>query len=301
MFRVYASDRYGVPLPPDHRFPITKYRLLRDALVRSGVIAPQQLREPNLASSEDLGLAHDGDYVRRALCGDLNERELRWLGFPWSPQLALRARCSVGGTLAAATSALKEGLAGNLAGGTHHAHPDHGSGYCVFNDVAVAVRVLKRKRLLNRAVVIDLDVHQGDGTARCFERDDSVFTFSIHGKRNFPFRKANSNLDVALDDGATDHVYLSELARYLDRVLEYAKPDLAFYLAGVDPLHNDRLGSLALTLQGLRLRDQQVIEACVGRQIPLVLVMAGGYAVPIEDTIAAHIGTYRAAREAVEG
>jgi acetoin utilization deacetylase AcuC-like enzyme len=299
MFLVYTSDRYVVPLPPEHRFPIQKYRLLRGRLIEERVLKPQQLREPDPVAPEILSIAHDADYVRRVLIGDLNPSEIRRLGFPWSPELTMRARYSVGGTLSAARSALKDGMSGNLAGGTHHAHPDFGSGYCTFNDVAVSVRVLQKEGVIARALVIDLDVHQGDGTASFFERDESVFTFSMHGANNFPFRKAKSDLDIELADECEDEVYLSKLNEYLNGVIESLKPDIVFYLAGVDPLKNDRLGKLALSLEGLKRRDQRVIESCLACQIPLVIVMAGGYAEPIEDTVRAHVGTYQALNQSL--
>lgn len=293
MFPVYYSDRYAVPLPPKHPFPILKYALLRRALLDSRTIQPQQLQEPEPVTREQLCLAHEERYVLRVLNGALSAQEVRRIGLPWTPQLVMRSRCSVGGTVLAARAALRDGLAGNLAGGTHHAHADYGSGYCTFNDVAVAVKMLHQENRAERILIVDLDVHQGDGTARIFAKDERVFTFSMHGARNFPFRKAQSDLDIPLPDGTQDAAYLAQLDAHLPRIFERAKPDLVFYLAGADPLHNDRLGRLGLSLEGLKVRDERVVGACGQRGIPLVLTLSGGYGQPIEDTVAAHVNTYR--------
>ncbi len=297
MFRVYTSDQYTVPLPEKHRFPMPKYRLLREALLGQNLIQREQIYEPPAATVAQLCLAHQENYVMKVLAGQLNDQEIRRMGFPWSPQLMERAKRSVGGTLAAAQSSLEDGISGNLAGGTHHAHADFGSGYCTFNDVAVAVRYLQQEKQIQRALVIDLDVHQGDGTATIFEHDPTVFTFSMHGEYNFPFRKAQSNLDIPLSNGVADLVYLDRLDQFLPKVFEQAEPDIVFYLAGVDPLYSDRLGKLNLSFQGLKDRDRRVISACLLEKIPLVCVLSGGYAVPLEDTIQAHCNTYRIINE----
>jgi len=293
MLRVFSSDAWIVPLPEGHRFPIEKYRRLREALLADGVLRPEQVQTPTLATRAQLGRVHTADYLRDVFAGTLSARALRALGFPWSPQLLDRSRASTGGTIQAALAALADGAAGNLAGGTHHAHPERGSGYCVFNDVAVAIRELRARGSIRRALVVDLDVHQGDGTARIFVGDPDAFTLSLHGSKNFPFRKAESDLDVALADGSDDAAYLDALDRALPEAFERARPEIVFYLAGSDPLQNDRLGRLSLTLDGLKARDARVLSLCGDERVPVVLTMSGGYADPIDDSVAAHCNTYR--------
>ena len=293
---VFHSDHHLVPLPPGHRFPMGKYRLLREALLASGVLRSEELAPSEPVEVEALLRVHTPRWVAAVLENRLTEAEGRRLGFPWSPELVRRSLASVGGTCAAAGRALAEGIGGNLAGGTHHAFPDHGEGYCVFNDIAVSIRALQAEGSIRRALVVDLDVHQGNGTAAVFEGDPEVFTFSMHGERNFPFRKQRSSLDLGLPDGAGDEVYLDVLARHLPRALEAARPDLLYYQAGVDPLAEDSLGRLALTHQGLEARDTFVLEAARRSGVPVVVTLGGGYARPLEATVRAHIGTYRAAR-----
>jgi acetoin utilization deacetylase AcuC-like enzyme len=247
-----------------------------------------------------LELVHTPEYLARLFSGALSEPEQRRLGFPWSGELLIRSRASVGGTLAAAQWALERGIGGNLAGGTHHAFADHGEGFCVFNDIAVAIRALQAEGKIERAVVVDLDVHQGNGTAEIFEDDPEVFTFSIHGKHNYPFHKTRSSRDVGLEDETGDDEYLDLLREHLPEVLNLAEADIVFYQAGVDPLGDDALGRLALTAEGLRRRDELVFREAAKRSLPVVLTMGGGYARPIDRTVEAHIGTYRAAREVFE-
>lgn len=297
MRRAFTSDRYEVSLPAKHRFPMRKYRRLRKALVERGILSEDQIRDATPVSPNDLQLVHDPDYVRRLIDGTLDRGAQRRLGFPWSPALVARARASVDATIRAARSALEDRLSGNLAGGTHHAHVDWGSGYCLFNDVAVALRVLRRDGLIRRALVIDLDVHQGDGTAKIFESDPDVYTFSIHGASNFPFRKAVSDRDVALPEGTDDDAYLRVLQRHLSPVFDEAHPEFVVYLAGADVLAADRLGSLALTRAGVRERDEMVLRACLERDTPTTIVMGGGYGEPLSETIEAQCGTYQAAVE----
>ena len=294
--RVFHCDSHQVPLPAGHRFPMPKYRLLREALVASGLLMPEELAAAEPVSAEALALVHTERYVQAVLTGGLNEAEVRRLGFPWSEGLVRRTLASVGGTCAAADVALEEGFAGNLAGGTHHAFADHGEGFCVFNDIAVSIRLLKAQRRVSRAAVVDLDVHQGNGTAALFAEDTSVFTFSIHGQNNFPFRKQPSSLDVGLADGTNDEAYLDALYRHLPRVLDAARPDIIYYQAGVDPLAEDTLGRLSLTSAGLETRDRFVFESAQRRGLPLVLTLGGGYARPLQQSVRAHLGTYRAAR-----
>jgi acetoin utilization deacetylase AcuC-like enzyme len=294
--RVFHSDHHVVPLPPGHRFPMGKYRLLRETLLASGVLRTDELVAADLVDPRTLLHVHTARWVSAVLENRLSEVELRRLGFPWSPELVLRSRASVGGTCAAAARALDDGIGGNLAGGTHHAFPDHGEGYCVFNDIAVSIRALQAEGSIRRALVVDLDVHQGNGTAAVFEGDPDVFTFSMHGERNFPFRKQRSSLDIGLPDGAGDEVYLDGLARHLPRVLEASRPDLLYYQAGVDALAEDTLGRLSLSHAGLEARDAFVLEAARRSGIPVVVTLGGGYARPLEATVRAHIGTYRVAR-----
>ncbi|MFB6286247.1 MAG: histone deacetylase, partial [Candidatus Bipolaricaulia bacterium] len=291
MRRAFTSDRHEVPLPDGHRFPMRKYRRLRDALVERGILRAHQIRDAAPASWADLHLVHDREYVRRLRQGTLGRRAERRLGFPWSEALVQRARASVGATLNAARAALDDGLSGNLAGGTHHAHVDWGSGYCLFNDVAIALRVLQRDRRVERALVVDLDVHQGDGTAAIFAGDPSVHTFSMHGATNFPFRKAASDLDVPLPEGIDDAAFLEALQRHLPQAFEAADPEFVVYLAGADVLASDRLGTFDLTLAGIRRRDEYVLRACLQRGLPTTLVMGGGYGEPLSETIEAQCRT----------
>jgi len=286
--RVFYCDRYLLPLPAGHRFPIGKYRMLREILERDALVRPAELREAHPIEIESLFLAHTPAYVGSVVRGTLDDGDQRRLGFPWSEELVLRSRCSAGGTLAAAFAALEDGVAGNLAGGTHHAFADHGEGYCTFNDHAVAIRTLQREGRIR------LDVHQGNGTAAIFAGDPDVFTFSMHGAKNFPFRKQRSSLDVELPDGCGDREYLETLEQHLPAVL--AGADIVFYQAGVDPLAEDTLGRLSLSHEGLRARDRIVFEAVRARAIPIVLTLGGGYARPIDLSALAHAGTYREAR-----
>ena len=285
-----------LPLPPGHRFPRTKYRLLRE---RVDGLADLDVREAEIASEADLERVHAPAYVAAVLGGTLSAAEQRAIGFPWSQEMVDRSRRSVGATLAAARAALVEGVAANLAGGTHHAAAARGSGYCVFNDVAVATRRLQSQAPL-RVAVVDLDVHQGDGTAAIFADDDSVFTLSLHGAKNFPFRKVASDLDVALPDGCADAEYLGALDGALETLWrEHAvRPfDLAFYLAGADPHEGDRLGRLKLSAAGLLARDRRVLSGLGARRIPVALAMAGGYGHDLDVTVAIQAATIGAAIE----
>jgi acetoin utilization deacetylase AcuC-like enzyme len=297
--RAFYADTFVLPLPPHHTFPMAKYRLLRERALALGILAESDLHIPPAATDDELRLAHVAAYVSRVAEGTLSEAEVREIGLPWSPGLVERSRRSVGATIEAARWALAEGVAANLAGGTHHAGPSKGAGYCVFNDAAVAIRVHQRSDLIRRAVVIDCDVHHGDGTAAIFAGDPSVFTFSIHGARNYPLRKPTSDLDLPLDDGVGDDEYLELLERGLDLALARSEPDLAIYLAGADPHVNDRLGRMALSAEGLRRRDRLVFDRCRDRRLPVALTMAGGYGRDIAETVAIQAETLReAARSA---
>lgn len=294
--RAFFCDTYEMPLPAGHRFPMPKYRMVRARLLEEGVLAADELEESGVIDRPSLLLAHTPEYLDAVFSGTLPEADQRRLGFAWSDALVARSRASVFGTVAAARAALRDGVAGNLAGGTHHAHAGHGAGFCVFNDIAVAARALQREGAIDRALVVDLDVHQGDGTAAIFEGDDSVFTFSMHGAKNFPFHKRRSSLDLELRDGCGDAEYLSALEEHLPFAIERARPDVLFFQAGVDPLEHDTLGRLKISLAGLRMRDRIVALAARDRGIPLVLTLGGGYAKPIALSVEAHVGTWRETR-----
>jgi len=293
----WTSARYAITLPPGHRFPIAKYALLRDAVLRSGLVDPENVHEPERVSVDALRLVHTDRYVRAVLDGTLTEAEQRRIGLPWSESLVERSFRAVGGTVEAASAALELGLTMNLAGGTHHAFPDHGEGFCVFNDVAVAIRALQKGRRIRRAAVIDLDVHQGNGTHAIFAGDASVFTFRMHGGRNYPFHKVPGSLDVELPDGSGDEAYLSALASALPNVIAAAAPDLVIYLAGADSHEGDRLGRLRLTFDGLARRDVMVLDACREVGIPVAITIAGGYGRNIEDSVQVHVNTVRIASQ----
>jgi acetoin utilization deacetylase AcuC-like enzyme len=293
--RAFYSDRFVLPLPEGHRFPMTKYARLRERLVESGVLGAGDLHEAASASWDDLALVHSPHYIAAVAAGTLPPEMVRRIGFPWSPAMVERSRRSAGATIAAARAAADDGVAANLAGGTHHAFADRGEGYCVFNDVAIAARVLARDARLARIAVVDCDVHQGNGTASIFRDDPSVFTFSMHGARNYPFRKEASDLDVELADGTGDAEYLARLDEHLHVVLDTHRPEFVFYLAGADPFKGDRLGRLGLSFEGLSARDTLVFETCLGAGIPVAVVMSGGYAPDVEDVVAIHVSTIRAA------
>jgi acetoin utilization deacetylase AcuC-like enzyme len=291
--RAWSSARWSIPLPEGHRFPMGKYRMVRDGVVALGVLPPDAIDEPDRVSPEHLRLVHEPAYIAAVIDGTLTEAATRRLGFPWGPELAERSLRTVQGTVEAAADATARGAGVNLAGGTHHAFPERGEGYCVFNDVAVAIRLMHREGRIDRAVVIDLDVHQGNGTAKIFDGDPDVFTFSMHGARNYPFHKERSRLDLALDDGADDATYLRLLDDHLEGVLDAARADLAFYVAGADPSRPARRGRRGLSIDGLRLRDRRVIDACHRRGLPLAVVLGGGYARDPADLLTIHSNTVR--------
>lgn len=291
MLRTWYSDDYEVPLPDGHRFPMAKYRQVRLALLQRGLVSPDSLERAQPIERALLARVHDAGYLDACFEGTLDDAAQRRLGFPWSKELLLRSLASAGGTLAAARWALEHGAAHNLAGGTHHAHRDFGSGYCVFNDLAVAAATLLAERRVERVLVVDLDVHQGDGTAAIFHGEPRVFTFSMHGAKNFPFRKQVSTRDVELPDGCDDAHFLELLEQHLPEVFEASAPSLVLYQAGVDALKEDTLGRLALTHEGLRRRDALVFSLCWSRAVPIAVTLGGGYARPIDATIEACVGT----------
>lgn len=299
--RAFYTDHFVLPLPEGHRFPMIKYSRVRERCVAEGILRESDLEVPPAAAWDELHLVHDRGYVERVREGRLEYLEQRRIGFPWSAGMVERSRRSAGATICAARVALEEtaaggwGVAVNLAGGTHHAFADHGEGFCVFNDAAVAIRVLQREGAIGRAAVIDCDVHQGNGTAAVFASDPSVFTFSIHGSRNFPFRKERSSLDVELPDGAGDDAFLAAVELHVPRVLAEFRPEVVIYLAGADPFHQDRFGRLGMTKDGLAERDRLVLEACRDAGVPTAVAMAGGYARDTEDTVDIHVRTIRTA------
>ena len=285
--RLFYCDHLEIPLPHGHKFPMRKYRLLRERILADGF---WKLEPAEPAPVETIKLAHDPEYVDQFVSGTLAANAMRRIGFPWSPGLVTRTLASAGGTLAATRDAIETGFGGTLAGGTHHAFRAEGSGFCVFNDVAIAIHSHRFKR----AAVVDLDVHQGDGTAHFFEDDPKVLTISLHGANNFPFRKQRSKIDVELPDKTGDEEYLRALDSVLPRVVEF-EPEMVFYLSGVDALASDVLGRLALTPEGLEERDRRVIGECHGHALPLVITLGGGYSKPIELTAEAHATTFRVA------
>ncbi len=287
------SDRFVLPLPVGHRFPMVKYRLLRERL--SAAYPSLVLEEPMPAQDQQLFLAHDPEYVARLVRGDLSRQEMQRIGFPWTPEMVERSRRSTGATIAAGRYALRDGIGINLAGGTHHAHEGHGEGFCCFNDAMVAARVLQQEGLVQRVLIVDLDVHQGNGTAEMASGDPTIFTFSMHGATNYPFKKAESDLDIELPDGTVDVDYLAALEQGLAVCERAIAPDLVIYLAGADPYEDDRLGRLALTKSGLLRRDEMVFSFAKARALPVAVAMAGGYARVIDDTVDIHFQTVSSA------
>ena len=296
---VWTHHRWAFPLPAQHSFPIAKYELLAERVVADGLAAPHELREAEPADWADLAAVHDYGLLSRIREGCLTVREQRGLGLPWSPALVERGRRSVAGTMAAAHHALEHDVALNLGGGTHHAGRDFARGYCLFNDVAVALAALRRDGFADRAVVVDCDVHQGDGTADIFAADERTFTLSLHGARNYPFERIASDLDVDIASGTGDARYLRALSEALDFALDRARPDFAFYLAGADPWEGDRLGRLALSKRGLRTRDELALDRLLETGAAVCVVLAGGYADDVADTVDINAGTAAAVSERV--
>lgn len=296
--QVFYADQFVLPLPAGHRFPMAKYQMLRDRLAAE--VPAVRLRPALPASDGELALVHSPAYIKAISDGSIAPQAMREIGFPWSQAMAERARRSVGATIAACRAAFEEGVAANIAGGTHHSYADKGSGFCVFNDAAVASRLMQAEwsrshKMRLKVAIVDLDVHQGNGTASIFRADPDVFTLSLHGQKNFPFRKEDSDLDVPLPDGTRDDEYLQALETALDELDNRFEPGLVIYLAGADPHEGDRLGRLKLTWDGLEARDRRVFEWAWRRRLPLAFAMAGGYGARIEDTVQCQVNTYRVA------
>ncbi len=293
--RFYSSDRFVFPLPRGHNFPGRKYVLLREKLIKDGILKAEQILPSPPVDDADLLRVHDADYVARVRAGDLDAAEQRRLGLPWSPVLAERAEATMGGAVKALEAALEQGISGQLAGGTHHAHRDFGAGFCLYNDFAIAALKALAEGWVQRIAIVDLDVHQGDGNSAILTPHPDVFVFSMQGEGNFPSRRVSSDLDVELDEGMEDTTYLKTLAEHLPAVFEF-KPDLVLYQSGVDPLKQDRLGRLSLSHDGLMRRDRLVLSECHSRGIPLSMAIGGGYAGPIELSVAAYANTYAVAK-----
>lgn len=294
--RVVYSPHYSFDLGSWHQFPMGKYRGVYESLIRDGTLSAEMLLTPEPAGAAELYRVHTRDYVERFLNGELSVEEQRRLGFEWSPALSRRALHATGGTLAACRAALRDGIAANLAGGSHHAFPDHGEGYCVFHDMSVAIRALQAEGPSRRVAIVDCDVHQGNGSAAILGGDPMVYTFSIHCQSNYPARKVPGSRDVGLRDGVEDTEYRAVLDAELDRLWEAFRPEMVFYQAGVDPLAGDRLGRLSLTREGLRRRDRLVLGRCLATDVPVVITMGGGYSARFEETVEAHADTIRTAR-----
>ncbi len=299
-YRIFYSLYYYAEIGENHVFPIRKFELVRDKLLAEGTLQPSEIVEPEPAKIEDVLLVHTEDYVTRLRNGTLTTKEIRKLGLPWSEALVRRSFLATSGTVNAARHALEHGVSSNLAGGTHHSFPDRGEGFCVLNDVAVAIRILQKEKLAERFLIVDCDVHQGNGTAFIFQDDESVFTFSIHGAKNYPLFKENSTLDIELPDKTGDAEYLETLNEALPRIFLH-NPDIVFYLGGADPFEKDKLGRLGLTIEGLMKRDEAVLSFAKERDVPIVTTMSGGYAADIKDTVEIHSNTIRAVKKVFAG
>lgn len=295
--RISYSPGYKAPLPDGHIFPMGKFEALHRYLISNSVIAQSQIIEPGLVDFGNLCTVHTPKYADSVWNGTLDRKEERRMGLTWSKALAVRSRLAVQGTINAGLMALQDGISGNLAGGTHHAMPDLGEGFCVFNDVAVAIKVLMHAKWASKILVIDCDVHQGNGTASIFADDPNVYTFSIHGEKNYPFKKPPSTYDIGLVDKTGDKEYIQTLTGALDKIYSEFQPDLIFYLAGIDPLETDHFGRLSLSLKGLLERERLVIESAISREIPITVLLSGGYAPTVQETAEAHAILYKSAME----
>lgn len=295
--KLFYTDTFSIPLPDNHSFPVSKYALLREKIIAAMIVKPEDLKIPQPAGDDDILRAHDPDYWQRLQKGELMEKEIRRVGLPWSPEIVIRTRHSAGATIEACRAALKDGIGVNLGGGTHHASRDRGQGYCWLNDSAIAARAMQAEKLARRILIIDCDVHQGNGTAAILKNDPTIFTFSIHGKNNFPLHKEKGDLDIALPDGADDRRYLEALEGGLVRAVKSADAQLVIYLAGADPFKKDRFGRMSLTREGLARRDRMVFQHCYDAGLPVAVTMAGGYARLVPDTADIHFQTILTALE----
>jgi acetoin utilization deacetylase AcuC-like enzyme len=295
--KIYYTDTFSIPLPANHSFPKDKYSLLRKRIIEAQLVQPGDMRVPRPATDEDILRAHDPLYLNRLQKGELTVKEVRRVGLPWSPEIVLRARYSVGATIEACRTALSERIAVNLGGGTHHAFGDHGQGYCYLNDSVIAARAMQAEGLVENVLIIDCDVHQGNGTAAILKNDPTIFTFSIHGKNNFPYRKETSDLDIELEDGTDDAVYLAALEKGMTESLDACAANLVIYLAGADPYRKDRFGRLSLTKGGLAGRDRLVLRHLGQSGLPVAITLAGGYARQVMDAVDIHFETVRSAVE----
>jgi acetoin utilization deacetylase AcuC-like enzyme len=298
--KVAFDESYIYSLPAGHRFPMEKYDLLRSQLLYEGTVSPKDLFTPTLADEHTLLLTHSEDYLEKLFNQSLSAKEVRRIGFPMTPRLVHRGRIIANGTLQCAHHAIQDGISLNIAGGTHHAFADHGEGFCVFNDIAIAVNSLLHHDVVRRILIIDLDVHQGNGTAHIFKDRENVFTFSMHGEKNYPLKKEISTMDIELPDNTDDKIYLDTLRKTIPTLFEKAEPDLVFYLSGVDVLKTDKLGRLNMTIQGCRERDKMVMEYSKNLGVPVAVSMGGGYSLHVRDIIEAHANTFRVAREVFE-
>jgi acetoin utilization deacetylase AcuC-like enzyme len=294
--KIIYSDQYDLNLG-NHVFPSIKYRLIKEKLLRDKIAGPQEFVEPPPASDDDVALVHDREYIAKLQAGKLSYLEILRLEIPYSPELVRAVWRAAGGSILAGRLALEDGAAANVGGGFHHAYPDHGEGFCVLNDFAIAIRRLQKDKAIQRAMTVDCDVHQANGTAAIFAGDPSVFTLSIHQENNYPYPKPPSSLDINLRDGVEDAEYLRELGKGLEQALHGFQPDLIFYVAGADPYRNDQLGGLKLSIEGLERRDRLVFEKARAKNIPVAITLAGGYARRVEDTVQIHVNTIRIAKE----
>ena len=295
--QIFYTDTFPIPLPENHSFPKSKYSLLRMRILDSQIAQTVDLQIPRPATREEILRAHDPVYIHRLQNGELSDKEIRRVGLPWSPEIVRRARYSAGATIEACRAALEDGIAVNLGGGTHHAFSDYGQGYCWLNDSVIASRAIQAEGLVKNILIVDCDVHQGNGTAVIVKNDPTIFTFSIHGKNNFPYHKETSDLDIELADGTEDAAYLNALENGLAAFMQNFKADLVIYLAGADPYEDDRFGRLALTKKGLAERDRIVFQNCLAAGLPTAVAMAGGYARNVQDTVDIHFQTVLSALE----
>lgn len=295
--RVSYSPGYVAPLPEKHIFPMRKFSGLHDYLIQHSIISDSQIVTPKMVDLQDLYTVHTKRYSDAVWSGNLSKKEIRKMGLPWTKGLAIRSRLAVQGTINAAIMAIQDGISANLAGGTHHAMPDFGEGFCVYHDVAVAVRITQQSKWVKKVLIIDCDVHQGNGTAEIFKDDPDVFTFSIHGEKNYPFVKPASTIDIGLADETMDRDYMNQLTESVDPIFDHFHPDIVFYLGGIDPLATDHFGRLALTKKGLEERERYIIGKVTQKEIPLVLLLSGGYAPTLMETVEAHAIMFKTAKE----